>query len=51
MDYVKRLNPRPEKVITCHGDPYKTVDLASSVHRSYKIETKTPLNLDCVRIQ
>ena len=51
MEYVKRLNPRPEKVITCHGDPYKAVDLASSIHRSYKIETKTPINLDCVRIQ
>ena len=50
MEYVKRLNPRPEKVITCHGDPYKAVDLASSIHRSYKIETKTPINLDCVRI-
>ncbi len=51
MDYVKRLNPKPEKVITCHGDPYKTVDLASSIHRSYKLETKTPLNLETVRIQ
>ena len=50
MEYVKRLNPRPERVITCHGDPYKAVDLASSIHRSYKIETKTPINLDCVRI-
>ena len=51
MEYVKRLNPRPDKVITCHGDPYKAVDLASSIHRSYKIETKTPINLDSVRIQ
>lgn len=51
MDYVKRLSPRPEKVIMCHGDPYKTMDLASSVHRSYKIETRTPLNLECTRIQ
>jgi len=50
MEYVKRLNPRPEKVITCHGDPKKAVDLASSIHRSYKIETRTPINLDCVRI-
>ena len=50
MDYVKRLNPRPDKVITCHGDPYKTTDLASSIHRSYKIETKSPVNLDSVRI-
>lgn len=51
MEYVKKLSPRPEKVIMCHGDAYKTMDLASSVHRSYKIETKTPLNLECTRIQ
>ncbi|KZX17678.1 ribonuclease [Methanobrevibacter cuticularis] len=51
MEYVKRLSPRPEKAIMCHGDPYKTTDLASSVHRSYKIETKTPLNLESTRIQ
>ena len=51
MEYVKRLNPRPDLILTCHGDPYKAVDLASSVHRSYKIDTKTPMNLDSVRIQ
>jgi KH/beta-lactamase-domain protein len=51
MDYVKRLSTKPEKIITCHGDPHKTVDLASSIHRSLKIETKTPLNLECTRIQ
>ncbi|MCC7554275.1 MAG: beta-CASP ribonuclease aCPSF1 [Methanobacteriaceae archaeon] len=51
MEYVKRLNPKPEKVITCHGDPYKAVDLASSIHRSFKIETRTPINLDSTRIQ
>ncbi len=51
MDYVKRLNPRPDLILTCHGDPYKAVDLASSIHRSYKIDTKTPTNLDSVRIQ
>ncbi|GAA5818496.1 MAG: beta-CASP ribonuclease aCPSF1 [Methanobrevibacter sp. CfCl-M3] len=51
MDYVKRLSVKPGKIITCHGDPYKTADLASSMHRSLKIETKTPLNLECTRIQ
>jgi KH/beta-lactamase-domain protein len=51
MEYVRRTSPRPEKIIVCHGDPYKTVDLASSIHRSYKMETKTPLNLECTRIQ
>jgi len=51
MEYVKKVSPRPEKVIMCHGDAYKTMDLASSVHRSYKIETKTPYNLESTRIQ
>lgn len=51
MDYVRRLTPKPDKILTCHGDPYKTVDLASSIYRSQKIETKTPINLDATRIQ
>ncbi|MCQ2976504.1 MAG: beta-CASP ribonuclease aCPSF1 [archaeon] len=51
MEFAKRLHPRPDKILTCHGDPYKTVDLASSIHRSYKIETKTPLILDATRLQ
>lgn len=51
MNYVRKLSPKPEKIITCHGDPYKTTDLATSIHKSYKIETKTPLNLEATRIQ
>ena len=51
MEYVKRVMPRPEKILICHGDNYKTLDLASSIYRTYKIETKTPLNLETVRIQ
>ena len=51
MEFAKRLHPRPAKIITCHGDPYKTVDLASSIHRSYKVETKTPLILEATRLQ
>ncbi|MCK9151494.1 beta-CASP ribonuclease aCPSF1 [Methanobacterium alcaliphilum] len=51
MDYVRRLTPKPEKVLICHGDNYKTLDLASSIYRSYKIETRTPMNLESVRIQ
>ncbi|MDZ4170679.1 MAG: beta-CASP ribonuclease aCPSF1, partial [Methanobacteriaceae archaeon] len=50
MDYVRRLSPKPEKILICHGDNYKTLDLASSIYRNYKIETKTPMNLETVRI-
>ena len=31
MEFAKRIHPRPDKIIMCHGDPYKTVDLGSSV--------------------
>ncbi len=51
MEFAKRIHPRPDKIIMCHGDAHKTVDLASSVHRSYKVETKTPLNLETTRLQ
>ena len=51
MEYVKRISPKPEKILLCHGDNYKTLDLASSIYRTYRIETKTPLNLETVRIQ
>jgi KH/beta-lactamase-domain protein len=51
MDYIRRISPKPEKILVCHGDNYKTLDLASSIYRSYKIETKTPMNLETVRIQ
>jgi KH/beta-lactamase-domain protein len=51
VDYVRRMSPKPEKILICHGDNYKTLDLASTLYRQFKIETKTPMNLETVRIQ
>ncbi len=51
MEYVRRLAPKPDKILVCHGDAYKALDLASSIYRSYKIETKTPMNLETTRLQ
>ena len=48
---VRRLSPKPDKILVCHGDAYKALDLASSIYRSYKIETKTPMNLETTRLQ
>ncbi len=50
MEYVRRLSPKPDKILVCHGDAYKALDLASSIYRSYKIETKTPMNLETTRL-
>ncbi len=49
IEYVKRMSPRPEKIITSHGDENKCMDLASTIYKKYKIETRSPMNLETIR--
>jgi len=50
MNYISRLMPRPKKVIVIHGEASKVLDLASSIHKTYKIETVAPKNLETLRL-
>ncbi len=49
MNYIRALNPKPEKVATVHGDESKCIDLASSIYKAYRIETRAPQNLETIR--
>ncbi len=49
MNYIKYLNPKPEKVATVHGDESKCIELASSIYKTYRIETRAPMNLETIR--
>ena len=51
MNYVKRCNPNPRKVILMHGESSRCLDLASSIHKQYRIETTAPKNLETIRIR
>ncbi len=51
MNYIGRLDPKPKKVIIVHGENSKCLDLASSLHKRYRIETSAPKNLEIVRIK
>ena len=51
MNYIKRCNPNPRKVIVMHGEASRCLDLASSVHKQYRIETVAPKNLESIRIK
>jgi predicted metal-dependent RNase len=44
------MDPRPERIITNHGDENKCLDLASSIYKKYKHETKAPMNLETIRL-
>ncbi|MBN1274867.1 beta-CASP ribonuclease aCPSF1 [Candidatus Woesearchaeota archaeon] len=51
MSFIQRCNPRPKKVLINHGEPGRCTDLASSIHKQFRIETLAPRNLDAVRIR
>lgn len=50
MEYIRRVRPRPEHVITQHGDEKNCMDLASSIYRKMKMETRAPMNLETIRL-
>lgn len=51
MDFMKNVNPRPEKALMVHGESSKTIDFTSSVYEAYNITTKNPYNLETVRLK
>ena len=51
MNYIKRCNPTPKKIIVVHGESSRCLDLASSIHKQYRIETVAPKNLEVIRIK
>jgi uncharacterized protein len=51
MNFVARCNPRPKKIIINHGENSRCLNLASSIHNQFKIETIAPRNLDAIRIR
>lgn len=51
MNYVHKLNTRPERVITMHGENSKCVELARSMHKIFKCESFAPKLLETVRVK
>lgn len=51
LQYINRMVPRPKKIIINHGEISKSLDLASTIYRSNKIETTVPKNLETIRLK
>ena len=51
MNYVATLDPRPERIVVCHGEEHKCLDFAGSVYKKFGIETRAPLNLETIRLK
>ncbi|MFW5852611.1 MAG: MBL fold metallo-hydrolase RNA specificity domain-containing protein, partial [Nanoarchaeota archaeon] len=50
INFIRRSSPRPKRIILNHGESSRCLDLASSIHKQYKIETNAPRNLESIRI-
>lgn len=51
MNFVKHCNPQPRKVMTLHGEASRCLDLATSIHQQFRIETLAPKNLETIRLK
>ncbi len=51
MDFVRTMNPRPEKVLCVHGDERSVQDLSSALYHEYNIRTFAPKNLETFRFK
>ncbi len=49
--FISNMSPRPKKVLINHGEASKSLDLASSLHKMYRLETIVPRNLETIRLR
>ena len=51
LNFVDRLDSRPDRVICVHCDGPKTIELARTIHKIFKMETTSPKNLEAIRLR
>ncbi len=51
VNYIRRVMPRPERIIVCHGEKRKCLSIARFFQRKYKIETIAPENLETIMLR
>jgi len=48
ISFIRKVKPRPERVITLHGEASKCMGLASVIHKWLKSETRAPYNTETI---
>ena len=51
MNFLALVQPKPKRVITLHGESGRCLDLASSIHKTYRVETNAPKVLEAIRLR
>ncbi len=49
--YIRRVTPKPERVIVCHGERLKCLNMANIFQRKYNVRARVPDILETVRLR
>jgi len=51
VNYIRRITPKPERIIVCHGEKAKNFSVANFFERAYKTEVVVPSLLETIRLR
>jgi len=51
LNYVRRISPKPERVLVNHGEKSKCLSMTSAIHRDLGVETRAPEVLETLRLR
>ncbi len=51
LSFIQHLDPKPRKIIIVHGESSKCLELASSIHKLFRVETNAPKNMEVLRLR
>jgi len=51
ISYIRRVTPKLERLIVCHGEKMKCLNVANIFQRKFKIRTNVPDVLETIRLQ
>jgi KH/beta-lactamase-domain protein len=50
-NYIRRLRPKPERIIVLHGEKTKSMSMANLFKRKYKVEALVPAVLETIKLR
>jgi KH/beta-lactamase-domain protein len=51
LSYLRRVSPKPERIIVCHGERGKCMSVAKTLQRKYRVKTWAPEVLETIRLR
>ena len=51
LGYLRRVTPKPERIIVCHGERGKCLGVAKILRRKYRVKTRAPEVLETIRLR